>query len=521
MTVDERPAAFDRWRAAQAAKRGLKTQGGTWENISNKTQSGRVGVAGGNVENPSQAIKPSPLASGFSFPASADGFALVDAASLDGAAAPRAAAFHGSQSTLSGTLAVEDLASAHTREQVNEGTKPVFFTEIVDRGDRKRWMPIYSASQIGAAVARAAVKKVQEELEAPPAEKSKPRNKRNDAGELVPGPYRPRFHALVGRARQHVHCIDQNPETAPRGATFATKHETCETDFVGIRSCDLRCCPHCNMRKMAKEIEKADFWFNAENVGGRSVRFLTITIPNRETVEEGVAELLRDVKTFRRRPYFKARTRAGVFAIEWTKYGDTWHVHAHMVLVGRYMSQEKLAEMWAEIRGITPGKSIGIDIRQRNTKPIDSFKECLGYVYSTKQRLYPKLDDYAEVEISLRGRRLITKFGEFHRLAMPRTPKACAACEVTDGHWRHRGMPSECDHAAFIAATRAAENDHRRPDGLFAINRGRKVAEVSPRIKHANAAYERTTRAGETNATRRRRNPRHIPGPTPDELEGT
>ena len=290
---------------------------------------------------------------------------------------------------------------------------------VTDRGGREREVPLYSVEEVSAYVEERA----------------------REAGR----------EALANRARQFRWCVCQNPVAAPREATFSMTHKDCGTTFAGLRSCDLRACPRCNGRRFADSVEDYEAKMRAGNVQQSQIRFLTLTVPNVRDLSAGLRKLQDDVKKLRRRPWFQQYARSGVVAYQWTKYGATWHVHAHLVLVGAYIPRALVMEAWTEIQG-GDARDAGVDVRFWRGSPIQAFKEALGYVYPTKARRYAELQDYATVELDLKGRRLTQSWGDFYGVSRVRPPKCCPYCEQEGGAWQFQGTPTDVEWGAFIAA---------------------------------------------------------------------
>lgn len=334
----------------------------------------------------------------------------------------------------------------------------------------------------------------------------------------VHGEWKPDFAGLLERALVHPWCVAQDPARAPGEALFTLHHETCESTFVGPRSCDIRACPKCNGRRFADELDGVDHLVSAAKVENWRCRMLTLTVRNFDDLREGVEAVQQGVKMLRRRKWFGELVRAGLVAIQHTKYGATWHVHAHLVLYARrFIPKKWIDDAWREIMGDElVGKQSGVDIRQWDGGGVQAFKEALGYVYPTKPRLAPDLRDYVEQEIALQGKRLIVKFGQFHGKGRPRLPRACSCCLVTDSHWKHAGAPLLEDLAAFVHAHKTLP-DGSRLDRVVMVARGRKWKDVNPRLRIAQRRERAAIAAGPTAPSSRR--PR-LPAPTRDELGG-
>lgn len=379
-----------------------------------------------------------------------------------------------------------------------DGPEPdLGWVRLEDRGGRVRTLPWWSPRQVAASIAERARQEISRELAAPPRDRAKRRRKQGTSkkteSELTEEDFhtwRPEAGPLLDRARVHEHCVMQDPGEAPPWALVTLRHDTCDSTFIAPRSCGLRACPRCNGERFAETLQDIAAWLDGANVGPRSVRMLTLTMRNAPVLAAGVATIIKNVKLLRRRPFFKKVVQGGVVAIQWTKYGATWHVHAHVVMVGKYVARERVVEAWREICGDEElGRGSGVDVRLWKSAPEDAIKEAIGYVYPTKQRLYPTLDDFGEVEVTLKGRRLIQKFGILHKIAKPKHERACPCCEITDSAWKVLGPPGPEDHAAFLVTVKS---DRHKGGRMVVVSKGRVVRELeAARIAVANARFER------------------------------
>jgi hypothetical protein len=78
----------------------------------------------------------------------------------------------------------------------------------------------------------------------------------------------------------------------------------------------------------------------------KSIRFVTLTIPNISDPVEGVIRMKKMVKDFRRRVGFKAHVVGGSDFYEWTETENGFNVHHHGLWIGDYYEQGLLTEEW-------------------------------------------------------------------------------------------------------------------------------------------------------------------------------
>lgn len=110
---------------------------------------------------------------------------------------------------------------------------------------------------------------------------------------------------------------------------------------------------------------------------GKSIRFVTLTIPNVDDPSQGIKKMKKMVRDLRRRVGFKAHVVGGSDFYEYTERDGSFNVHHHGLWIGDYWSHEHLTETWGEghvwITAIRRG--------QRGTR------RMVGYAvkYTTKQ----------------------------------------------------------------------------------------------------------------------------------------
>ena len=80
---------------------------------------------------------------------------------------------------------------------------------------------------------------------------------------------------------------------------------------------------------------------------GKSIRFVTLTIPNVEDLEDGLSDLKRRVKNLRRSKAFSGKVVGGSDFYEWTVASDgSLNVHHHGLWIGSYWDQRALTDAW-------------------------------------------------------------------------------------------------------------------------------------------------------------------------------
>lgn len=186
--------------------------------------------------------------------------------------------------------------------------------------------------------------------------------------------------------------------------------------------CGDRFCPVCSgprRMRMARRIgelikrmplQRSEKW-----------RFITLTIPNTATPEEGLDILFRAFRRLRQRKSWKLHVRGGVYAAEVTKSDSGWHVHLHCLAVGTFYPQHELAQQW---KSCSPGKIV--DVRKIPTAAAAAYLTK----YVTKSTLPPNERKIASE--AYRSRRMYSFFGRCHDVRLPKVwhPMPCTCgCE--------------------------------------------------------------------------------------------
>lgn len=181
---------------------------------------------------------------------------------------------------------------------------------------------------------------------------------------------------------------------------------------LAANCCKNRFCEVCQRRRgLVISDALADF------IGGREVRFLTLTLRASHTpLREQIDLLYRHFSTLRRRAWWKRHVVGGAAFLE-CKIGansGAWHVHLHILCEGEFMLQKELSNEWY----CTTGSSFIVDVRacpdtasraryvtKYVTKPADAS------VYAQPARLVEFIGAY-------KGRRACFTFGTWRGLQL-------------------------------------------------------------------------------------------------------
>ena len=156
------------------------------------------------------------------------------------------------------------------------------------------------------------------------------------------------------RALRNARWYGKPREKYFRGSTYTSfeeKVELWEGPSFYCSRCSLICWDRCKQC----ETEKAR-WLRARKLAGdlttvsrllkKSIRFVTLTIPNQTDPTAGVILLKKMVKDFRRRVGFKAHVVGGSDFYEYTETENGFNVHHHGLWIGDYYDHALLTKEW-------------------------------------------------------------------------------------------------------------------------------------------------------------------------------
>ena len=120
-----------------------------------------------------------------------------------------------------------------------------------------------------------------------------------------------------------------------------------ETDLVHVasNSCRLRWCPICADSKRWFISQSVSLW--AQNKP--NLRFMTLTLRHStEQLSSQIDRLYKAFKLLRNLKQFKSYCKGGIWFFQVKKSSDnlTWHPHLHCLIVGYYIPQIWLSNMW-------------------------------------------------------------------------------------------------------------------------------------------------------------------------------
>jgi len=174
--------------------------------------------------------------------------------------------------------------------------------------------------------------------------------------------------------------------------------------------CDLRICPGCLKRLGRKvwDIRAKDLAAVSRGKPGWSWKMLTLTVKTEGEAwtKEGLRERIKRIWECARkllREVFLTDKAAGAVGV--TEVGSGGGVHIHVIVWGRYASQERLSARWLEL---TKDSKV-VDIR----KVKGSLRGALGYVgkYLSKVPGFLKAEHFGLYLQSIAGHRRVHVFG--------------------------------------------------------------------------------------------------------------
>jgi len=171
-------------------------------------------------------------------------------------------------------------------------------------------------------------------------------------------------------------------------------------------------------------------------------RFATFTMPFlKADVEKVLAILSRSVELLKKRKIFRSNVD-GAFCGEELTIGDAstdnfthFHSHIHVLMLGKYIEQNLLAEVWTDcvekacgefgvefsIPNLTTNRLV-VDIRnvkkyakKRSITMQDSLLEVCGYVVKGSDFEKVPVEQLVQIESALRGRQMVKAYGIFNK----------------------------------------------------------------------------------------------------------
>lgn len=184
-------------------------------------------------------------------------------------------------------------------------------------------------------------------------------------------------------------------------------------------NCGDRFCPTCGQRRRA-QVRSVMRSIVAAVIfrPGFKWRHWIFTIPNREDPRTAVKELLSSFRKLRQRAIWRRSTAGGFGVVEFTRRGNLWHVHLHLVVHAGFVKWSDIRRTWAQV-------STGLYCRYSSV-PSHRVSSYLTQ-YLTAEEL--SADDRRLVSAALKHLRLFLTFGFAFNVASARV-KALFACPI-------------------------------------------------------------------------------------------
>ncbi|MBA7697098.1 hypothetical protein ES703_105756 [subsurface metagenome] len=202
-----------------------------------------------------------------------------------------------------------------------------------------------------------------------------------------------------------------------RSGAFFVRHE--ETGDVRVRSfhCGLRWCPICASSRQAWISTECERWFRS--VTGPRLVTLTVRHTNAPLADQ-INSLYNHFQKFRKRKFFKDRTRGGVwfFHIKKSQKDHKWHPHLHCLIDSDFLEHEKIMQLWHKITG--DSKIVHI---KAVTNPTNSVKHAARYSAEPCDLSTLSPIDALEVYYALSGRRLAGTWGTARMISFRPKPE--------------------------------------------------------------------------------------------------
>lgn len=183
--------------------------------------------------------------------------------------------------------------------------------------------------------------------------------------------------------------------------------------------CKDKTCIFCRKRLYGQTISR----YKQVMTGNRSLRFLTLTIVNRDRLLKSDIDKIR---YYWKRLYslkaIKSRIKGGLYVIEITNKGKGWHIHLHLIVEGDYIPQSYLSNQWHRITG---------DSRIVYISSVKNHFNCFRYIsgYLLKS---PIVGDSGQIlSMVLSSVRIINSFGSWYRIRRQKALFPCPNCGNT------------------------------------------------------------------------------------------
>lgn len=176
------------------------------------------------------------------------------------------------------------------------------------------------------------------------------------------------------------------------------------------------------------------------------VRFITLTLKaDDEPLESSIRRLTTAFSSLRRRKLWTNSIAGGVAFLEvhWSRNGQRWHPHMHILVQGRFLDQAKLSQAWYAITG----DSKIVDVRLvRN--PTHLARYVAKYASKPLNASFANDQSLLDTAVSaLKGKRMCVTFGTWQGVQLTETPN--------EGEWENLGSFTDFIHRASMGNAEA------------------------------------------------------------------
>ena len=215
-----------------------------------------------------------------------------------------------------------------------------------------------------------------------------------------------------------------------RQSAFFVRHDMTGEVQVRSKHCGLRWCPMCSASRQAWIAGECERWF----IGVHNPRLITFTVKHSSALlADQVNVLYHNFQKFRKRKFFKDRTKGGVwfFHIKKSKTDHKWHPHLHCLIDSDFLEHKKISQLWHKITG--DSKIVHI---KAVTNPTNSVKHAARYSAEPCDLSDHSEIDALEVFYALHGRRLAGTWGTARCISFRPKPREDSESWKEIGSWQ-------------------------------------------------------------------------------------
>lgn len=197
---------------------------------------------------------------------------------------------------------------------------------------------------------------------------------------------------------------------------------SCGYSHAVTLNCGDRLCRDCSARRYGRLMNHYKEFFSS--LRAERLRFVTLTIRNQKSLELGLCHLQKSIKRLLRKVRYRRAFVGGVIAyqVTWNSDRCDWHVHAHLIVTGKFVPQEILKKDWLSITG--DSYVVGISAVESGIKAL---KYVLAYSMQNPGDLrQSQRDEFNRVFF---GKRMLQPFGSwFGAMKKVEVPFLCPVC---------------------------------------------------------------------------------------------